>query len=336
MKYVEWTAEFTAPEIPRDFLRWLKQPTVVRIPGHDRNRCRAVSVLLHGNEPSGLIALHNYLRSGAVPAVDLLCTISAIDAALEPPLFSKRMLPGRRDLNRCFAPPYSDEDGAIARDLLTHLRKAKCEAVVDLHNNSGHNPAYGVITKIDNTQLGLVALFAHRCVVTPLRLSTLIEALENELPAVTIECGRSGDTAADALATHGLARYAALDVLPIRPRTMQLYENPVRVCLGPDATIAFSNTPVPDVSITLRPDVDAHNFERLSAGAAIGWTTDRQIPLRATCAGGKDVTTDILSIKDGVIRLRRAAVPIMMTTDPEVAAQDCLCYLVTPSSNDPT
>ncbi len=49
------------------------------------------------------------------------------------------MLPGARDLNRCFVPPWSGPEGELAAEALRLLREAGCEALVDLHNNTGHN-----------------------------------------------------------------------------------------------------------------------------------------------------------------------------------------------------
>ena len=50
-----------AVDVPSDeanLLAWLGGPALLRIAGRDRSRSRAVSALLHGNEPSGLRAVH--------------------------------------------------------------------------------------------------------------------------------------------------------------------------------------------------------------------------------------------------------------------------------------
>ena len=60
------TIDRPAPEtIPSDPVAWLRQlggPTAIRLSGRDRSRCRTVVTLLHGNEPSGVRALHGWLR----------------------------------------------------------------------------------------------------------------------------------------------------------------------------------------------------------------------------------------------------------------------------------
>ena len=87
------------------FLHQLAGPTLITISGEDTSRTRAISTLLHGNEPSGLRAVHAWLRSGRKPAVNIICFIASVQAALHEELFKHRSVPGQRDLNRCFGPP---------------------------------------------------------------------------------------------------------------------------------------------------------------------------------------------------------------------------------------
>src|SRR5262249_47450166 len=151
------------------------------------------------------------------PAVDTLFLIGAVAAARISPRYSHRMLPGGRDLNRCFCAPFSGAEGSIARALLDAVRAFAPEALVDLHNNSGHNPAYGLGTRLDPERLGMVSLFAERYVWSTLRLGSLMEAMADELPIVTVECGRAGEPSADEVARRGLARFLDVDLLPRLP-----------------------------------------------------------------------------------------------------------------------
>ena len=79
------------PDTSEQFLQWLGEATAFRVPGRDPSRCRGFVTLLHGNEPSGLGALMEWLRAGEPPAVDLLCVIGAVDAARREPVFSERL-----------------------------------------------------------------------------------------------------------------------------------------------------------------------------------------------------------------------------------------------------
>ena len=314
-----------------DFLAALDGPTVFRVPGRDRTRTRALVTLLHGNEPSGLRALHAWFRAGATPAVDVLCVIAAVAAARRPPTFSHRMLPGERDLNRCFRPPFVGAGGILAEDIVRMVRGARPEALIDLHNNTGHNPAYGVTVRSGAPELGLVSLFAERVVLSDLTLGALTEVLAHELPAVTIECGRAGDPASDALAFAGLTRFVEAVRLPLDavPSGVQVFEEPIRVGVRPGVRLAFAEAPVVDADLTLTSGVDQHNFSRLDAGTVLGWVRPSiRLPVEARGAASDDRAADLFEIVKDRLTTRIALVPIMMTTDIRVAVQDCLFYVV--------
>ncbi len=319
------------PERAHAFLDWLGEPTLLRITGHDSSRCRGIVTLLHGNEPSGTIALLEWLLSGARPAVDLLLFFGAVDAAREPPGFAHRMLPGRRDLNRCFRPPLDDREGRIAAALREHLVAARCEAVVDLHNNTGHNPAYGVLVELDRRRVGLVSLFASRCVLNELGLATLVDALGGSIPAVAIECGQSGDPRADQLARRGIERFVNEVELPLAAPRMVVYEDSIRVCFRDEISVAFASEPAAGVDLTIDAGVESHNFQQVDAGTRIGWVhADAPWPLTAVGRDGIDASRDYFTVRNGTLTVRQHVVPIMMTTDARAAMSDCLCYLVRP------
>jgi len=300
--------------------------------GRDRQRTRAIVTLLHGNEPSGVRALHAWLRGKEMPVVNVIFFVGAIDAALAPPGFAYRMLPGCRDLNRCFRPPWDGPQGAIAGEALRLLRESGCEAMVDLHNNTGHNPAYGVGTRLDAASVNLTALFAERYVRTSLRLGALIEATAEDFPSITVECGRANDPDADAIALAGLRRYVLVDAIETRrvlAAPMAVFDDPVRVTLAHGIRLGIGARPVPGADLTLAEDIDRHNFQPVMPGMLLGWLgTRRQWPIEARGADGQDVSADVFEARDGTLVTRRGIVPIMMTTDPVVAAADCLFYIV--------
>jgi hypothetical protein len=320
------------PDGDAAFLAWLGGPTLLRVAGRDRKRTRALTTLLHGNEPSGLRALRAWLAGDAEPATDAVCLVAAVEAALAEPGFAFRKLPGRRDLNRCFRSPFEGAEGALAAEILARLREARPEALVDLHNNTGHNPVYGVGGIADGVHLALAALFGERFVQSDLRLGTLGEALEAELPCVTVECGRAGDPAADAAALAGLAHFLGRESLPgVAERPMTVLTRPLRVALCRGVSVAFADAPDARAHLTLAADVDRHNFERLPAGSAIGWLRPgAPWPLDVRGADGREVSRELFAAEGDRLCTRRAGIPIMMTTSPSSAAADCLFYLAQP------
>ena len=315
-----------APD-PAAFLRELGGPCAIAVPGRDRSRTRAVTTLLHGNEPSGLRAIHAWLRAGREPAVDALLLVANVEAALaSPPV---RTLPGSRDLNRCFLGPWDDPEGRLAREILDVISAARPEALVDLHNNSGHNPAYGVGASAQPGVLQIVSLFADRFVLSHLSLGALMEAL-GDRPCATVEVGRAGDPAADAIALAGLERFLERDRIfdPDWEPLLQVLHMPMRALLREGTRVVVADTPDARADLTLRADLDRHNFERVEPGALLGWCEAAQLPLRVLDEQGAERGSDYFQLAGGELRAARPFVPIMITTDPEIARQDCLFYIV--------
>jgi hypothetical protein len=317
-----------------EMLDRLSGPTVFRVRGADRSRCRVVVTLMHGNEPSGVRALYEWLRSDPRPRVDALCIVSSVEAARTPPRFSHRMLPGGADLNRRFCPPFLDREGELAEAILSFIRAAGADAVVDLHNNTGHNPPYAIATRIDPQRLALAALFAERLVLSDLRLGALMEALEADLPSVTVECGRAGDPWADRVALEGIRRFFALERLEPNDALasrVEILESPIRVCLNEGVRLSVGDLADDSADVTIAANLDRHNFASLEAGTRLGWVDSSSgWPIVATDATGRDRSAELFAIVDGELRSRGTWIPIMMTTDPAIAAQDCLFYIVRP------
>jgi hypothetical protein len=332
LQMLQWGVDLRPGDLPDseiEFLRSLAGPTLIAIPGRDPTRTRVATTLLHGNEPSGLRAMHRWLRAGRHPATNALLFIASVDTALREPHFSHRQLPGRRDFNRCFNPPWIDAEGVLAEEVLAAILATEPECLVDLHNNTGHNPAYGVAIRLGETELGLVALFADRVVHAPLSLGTLVEATIDSCPSMTIECGRSGDPEADDVARTGLEIFLERDDLELRStkRPMRVLEEPVRVCVTSDVSLAFADEPNPDARLTISADIDRHNFELLQAGAPIGWVQSGTAwPLDARRPDGRECSREMFRVKDGVLETCVDFIPIMMTTKPEIAKSDCLFY----------
>jgi len=312
-----------------DFLVKMGEPTFLWLPGLDATRTRAVSTLLHGNEPSGVRAIHRWIKAGQQPQVNVLCFIGAINAALTEPRFSHRCAPEGKDLNRCFRSPFEGPEGAMAQAMLQELRHAQPEALIDLHNTSGRSPAYGVSTLNRDIQERLTGIFCDHLVITDLRLGTLMEATEYDWPTVTIEAGGAKDPQADELAFRGFTRYVLAKDFSDFSSPVTVVQHPIRVELQEDATLAYSHAPVPDVDLTLSPHVDRLNFGLLSRQKRLGWVGKRGLDaLWAKNALGQNLTSAIFSVQHGELRLAHPSRLMMVTTNADIAKSDCLFYIL--------
>lgn len=335
LRVVDRDRDLRPEQIPTDlfaFLEKLNAPTVITSAGRDTSRTRVVSTLLHGNEPSGLQAVHRWLRSGRIPAVNVLFFIAAVRTALEPPGFAHRFLTGRVDLNRCWRGGGTDRTRPFAAEVLRIFRKAAPESLIDIHNNTGHSPPYGVGPAAGPEELKLAALFSDRFVRNDLNLGTLVEATGDAFPSITIECGRAGEEVANENAWIGLERYLSIDRIdesPLVHRPVTVYTDPVRVEIRAGIELAFGDTRITGADFTVARDVDRHNFESLAAGTPIGWLAPHvERPLVAFDHTRKDISDEFFVDRDGVVETRRPLIPIMMTTNRRSALDDCLFYAV--------
>lgn len=332
--YLEDPAPEVLGETPEAFLATLTGPTFIYLTGNDRSRTRALITLLHGNEPSGFRALHRWLRAGTRPQVNIVCLLASVEAARLAPLFSHRVVPGQRDLNRCFRAPFEvDAQGLLAQRMLEILVHYAPEAVIDLHNTSGTGPSFAVSISADENHLALTTLFTRRMVLTDLRLGSIMEISEHLVPTVTIECGGRQDDSAHSVAWAGIDHYFRRpDVLhdDHSKIAVEVMHNPVRLELTARCTLAYAEAPREDVALTLRPDIERYNLGITEAGTALGWVRGAALGelFVARNTARTCLLEDLVVVKDGQLLTRQRLKLFMITTNPEIARMDCLFYAV--------
>ena len=314
------------------FLMAMAGPTLIHIPGQDRKRKRAICTLLHGNEPSGTRALYRWLQQRPEPAVDILCFFGSVTTALKTPTFSYRHLPEHEDLNRCFKEPYQTEQGLLAKAILDVLQEMQPEALIDIHNTSGMGPSFSVAIKQDVKHEALTSLFTERMLITELRLGALFEFSERNVPTVTIECGGSQDPRADDIAYDGIVRYVnEVDILKPAPADwkLEVLFEPVRLELDQDAVITYNESLDSHADITLAPDVERHNFGRISSETLLGWVNpDSWEKLKIHTSKGVDIKNEILKLDDDKLYPAQPLKLFMITSNPVIAKSDCVFYAV--------
>ena len=311
-------------DLPADRLvEQLAGPTLIHIDGATEPEL-FVSVLLHGNETSGWEGLRRYLRDHPFPLRSLSVFIANVHAAAD----RQRVLPGQQDFNRI----WRNADGAgaeLADALLGAIADRDYFASIDLHNNTGHNPFYAVVTDLDATNLGLAYEFSDKAVYVREPDTTLTNAFSGRCPAVAVELGPVGDPRCDDRAYDYIQRCVALDVIPeAGSDQLNLYESLARVHVADEAVFAFTGGEE-SAPFMLTGGVEAVNFHDLKAGTPFG---SSQLPLsdllRVLNTDHQDVTGEYFVKKGTEIVLRRDIVPAMYTTDPFVVRQDCLCYFM--------
>jgi hypothetical protein len=244
------------------------------------------------------------------------------------------MLPRARDLNRCFRPPFDDdEQGRLAEEILELLRLHRPEAVVDMHNTSGSGPSFGVCTHLDRRHDALVALFTRRLIVSHLNLGALMELSDERCPTVTIEVGGRLDDEAHALAWEGLQRYATAErVLTADTDAdfgLELLYDPIRLELRDGVTLTYGEAPRAGHDITLCADIEHHNFGVVQSTTRLGWVQDDPTTLfRAVDAAGRCAVATLVRAEAGQLYPARDLKLFMITNNAAIAQTDCLFYAV--------
>ncbi len=293
-----------------------------------------VSVLLHGNETVGWEAIRRVLRAyqcggGAQP---LPRALSLFIGNVEAAALGLRYKPDGLDYNRVW--PGTEHSGHLPEALLMHqvverMRRRGLFASVDLHNNTGLNPHYACVNRLDPRFLQLATLFSRTVVYFTRPRGVQSLAMAELGPAVTLECGKAGrhhgvDHAAEFI--DACLHINALPDTPVPAHDLDVFHTIARVQMDPTVSFGFGES---EVDIRFAPDLDALNFRELPAGAAIAQTRlERRLGLEAVDEQGRDVLDRYFVIDGGRLCTRRPVMPSMLTTNSRVIRQDCLCYLM--------
>lgn len=316
-----------------EFLSYLGGPSEIFLSGEDTTRTRAFVTLLHGNEPSGAMALFKWIKSGQKPAVNIVCIVASVAAASLEPAYSHRILGKQRDLNRCFKEPFNDNSGRLAKIILETLKRYQPESLIDMHNTSGSGPSFAVAIYEDPQHDALTALFTTRLIVTHLRLGALMEVTEYLCPTVTIECGGRLDEQAHQVAWEGLNRYFLQSKVLAEPSAdlaLEVLSNPVRLELNPDCHIAYADSLSDGLDLCLIPSIEHLNEGITLKGTQLGWVASSDLKKIFSSKNSREecVVNELVYIKDGGLFTKRDLKLFMITNNPEIAKMDCLFYAV--------
>jgi succinylglutamate desuccinylase len=310
----------------------LPGPTLIHLHGR-KPEPLFVSVLLHGNEYTGLTAIQNIL--GRYAATELPRALSVFVGNVQAAALGQRCLDGQPDFNRVWpgADPASGltatPEHVMMAQVVQEMRARRVFASIDIHNNTGLNPHYGCVNVLQPEFLHLATLFSRTVVFFLRPLGVQSTAFAKICPATTIECGKPDDPTSAAHADSFVEAALHLDHFPsktIPANDVNLFHT-VAVVKIPEATSFHFGQAQAD--LRLDPTLDHMNFRELAAGTAFGRVAPGcGMPLNARDEDGNDVTSQYFEVRDGELRITRRTMPSMLTLDERVIRQDCLCYLM--------
>ena len=243
-----------------------------------------------------------------------------------------RRLANQPDYNRVWPAGRDVSDSAersMMAQVVEEMRGRGVFASVDVHNNTGLNPHYGCVNRIDHRFLQLASLFS-RTVVYFVRPDSVQSMSFAELcPSVTLECGQPGARHGVEHAHEYLEACLHLSELPahaVCEHDIDLFHTVATVKVPEHVRFAFGRR---DVDLCLVEDLDHMNFTELPAGTRIGSVHGRSsVRLDVIDEQGNDVADRYFAVVDGELRTRVPVMPSMLTLDERVIRQDCLCYVM--------
>ncbi|WP_371189111.1 succinylglutamate desuccinylase/aspartoacylase family protein [Thalassotalea maritima] len=315
------------------FLLSLCAPTVIDISGQQQHRTRVIVTLIHGNEPSGLIACHRFLTSlngGSRPITNVRFIICSIEAATLRPRFSHRYLPGGEDLNRCFN--QNGKAGYVQRAKLIAeaISEVTPEVVVDLHNTSGFSPAFSVSIMKNEMALSITSLFCHALILSQIRLGALMEQ-DFGCPTITIECGGSQDAQSHEVAYLGISKLAHWDNIQNchQQNPVGIYLNPLRLQIKNHIPLHYADIDLGEAGVTLIDHIEQHNFGIVYAEQMLGWVDHHGLDnLTLLDANGIEQINAYFHLRGNQLLPKRPIRIFMATRQADIARNDCLFYLV--------
>ena len=300
-------------------------PTLIQLDGKSKDFL-FISILLHGNEYSGLRIMQQLL---AEYANDLPRSILLFVGNVRAAAANLRHLPDQVDYNRCWPGTQMEPcpTSQMARRIIEIAHGMPLFAAIDIHNNTGKNPHYACITDTNGRNQNLAAKF-NRIAMVYKHKGVCTMAFDGICPAATLECGLPGDTAGIEQACRLLEDMLTLEELPGDPplrEQLHLVESHLNLHIPKHVSYEFDTAA--DVDLNFAHDIEALNFTLMDPQQVFGHTrVDR--PIQILDADNHDVTDEVLRIEEGKIYFNQTLMPAMITRDKLVIQQDCLCHLL--------
>ena len=316
-------------ETPVDLLaELLGGPTLLHLPGR-RPEPLFVTVLAHGNESTGFYAVQSLLQK--YQGRELPRTLSIFIGNVAAASQGQRFLDGQTDYNRVW--PGTDlrntPEMQMMQQVVDSMRARKAFASIDVHNNTGINPHYGCINRVDNQFLHLAAQFSRTVVyfIRPLGVQSM--AMSYVCPAVTIECGKPDHEYGMAHARDYIDACLHMSELPQHPvasHDVDLFHTVAVVKIPADVSFGFDGSAL---DLQLNGNLDHLNFRELPTGTELGRVRPGAVlELDVTDDNNQSVYDRYFSINGDALVTARPLMPSMLTLDETIIRQDCLGYLM--------
>lgn len=313
---------------PQSLHTILATPTLLHLSGK-RKEPLFISVLLHGNEPTGFFAVQALLKK--YQQRELPRSLSLFFGNVTAASKGLRRLKDQPDYNRIWRGTdiSSCPETIMADQIIDIMQQKNVFASIDIHNNTGLNPHYACINKVEPQFLQLATLFSRLVIYFKHPKGVQSSAFADLCPAVTLECGRPGQQYGVEHALEFIDSCLNLAEIPDHPvhhQDVDLVHTVAQVKVKANTTFSFEKT---HSDLLLNSDLEKFNFTEVPAKTNIGLVNElNYLPLIAQDESGNEVTDRYFGMENNQLFFRQATIPSMLTLDERVIKQDCLCYLM--------
>lgn len=306
----------------------LPEPSLIHLSGR-QSEPLFISALLHGNEPTGFRAIQLLLKK--YQNKELPRSLSIFLGNIAAARLNLRRLDGQPDYNRIWPGSElpSSAETEMAQAVVSIMHQRRVFASVDIHNNTGMNPHYACINRLDNRFFQLASLFGRLIVYFTQPKGVQSAAFAEICPAVTLECGRPGQQYGVEHALEFLECCLRLNEFHehrVHPQDIDLFHTVAQVKIPEEINFSFHET---DADLLLSEDLERMNFTEVTPGTILGTTKSHMnMPLMVQDEFGNIVTDLYFGLRDRDLQILRSTMPSMLTLDERIIRQDCLCYLM--------
>ena len=318
---------------PKKMTKLIGVPTLISLKG-EKDSPLFISIILHGNEFSGLIILQEILKkyqNRGLP--QSLIIFVANPRACEQGL---RHLKDQQDFNRIWKEG-SFYDDFLTRPLLQYIKDQNIEYAIDIHNNSGRNPVYACITEKEEPFFSLAQLFSKNIVYFTQPDSVLSMALSKICPTVVIECGLPGSF-------EGISSGVRFIESLLDPeeqwknhkiRKPFVYHTCATIHISSEALVEFRSPPIlaENHHLCFIEQLEELNFKPLEKGTVLAKISHPQ-HIKLIDKKGQDAFHQFFSIVQKDLIVKSSFIPCMLTKDIQIAKNDCLGYVMQKISLD--
>ncbi|MAF92990.1 MAG: hypothetical protein CL674_17110 [Bdellovibrionaceae bacterium] len=308
-----------------DLHKILSGPSLFDLKNAEADAYVFLSVLLHGNEPTGLKVVQRLLKKydHQLP-FNVLLLVGNVQAAKD----KVRYLSDQQDMNRIWNGGDSEME-KWASEVKDYVISKKPIWGLDLHNNTGKNPLYACVNHLHDELFLLAGAFSDKVVYFESPEEALSVSLSEHFPTVTLECGHFADLDGVERSfqyVENLLSKNEIKEIPYNPN-FKLFEVEATVKVRPGLDIYIGDHSEEE-AVCFLPHLENLNFEMAKEGSVLGRSREESSPLVIYGVEGEDLHDQYIEYIDGRLQLQADVVPSMISLDPVIIRQDCLGYFM--------